>query len=236
MLFDKKFDLIFSLGEDCACTSYLRRFNLQEYSYPFDWLTKADFFTRMDLLINDFDGFLEKENLAIIAYSYQKTINKHTDDYKDTKTDFHFYHDFDTKMPFDKAFALVKAKYQRRIARLYQQIQSAQDILICWWSRDKHQDIDKVKASCTRLSQKFAGKNISMLLIESGKESQQFYPLNANGGGGGLCYCSMIILLLNITQTITQLWAMKQIITLSLKKLNERKNPKTTPNSPFFTL
>lgn len=184
MLFDKKFDLIFSLGEDCACTSYLRRFNLQEYSYPFDWLTKADFFTRMDLLINDFDGFLEKENLAIIAYSYQKTINKHTDDYKDTKTDFHFYHDFDTKMPFDKAFALVKAKYQRRIARLYQQIQSAQDILICWWSRDKHQDIDKVKASCTRLSQKFAGKNISMLLIESGKESQQFYPLNANGGGG----------------------------------------------------
>ena len=183
MLFDKKFDLIFSLGEDCACTSYLRRFNLQEYSYPFDWLTNADFFTRVDLLINDFKGFLEKENLAIIAYSYQKTINKHTDDYKDTKTDFYFYHDFDTKIPFDKAFALVKAKYQRRIARLYQQIQSAQDILICWWSRDKHQDIDKVQEFYERLSQKFSGKNISMLLIESGKDSHQFYKLKANGGG-----------------------------------------------------
>mgnify|MGYP002518438945 CR=1 FL=1 len=184
MLFNKKFDLIFSLGEDCACTSYLRRFHLQEYSYPFDWLTNADFFTRIDLLINDFKGFLEKENLTIIAYSYQKAINKHTDDYKDTKTDFYFYHDFDTKMPFDESFALVKVKYQRRIERLYQQIQDSQNILIVWWSRDKHQDIDKVKESYALLSQKFATKNISMLLIESGKESQQFYPLNANGGGG----------------------------------------------------
>ena len=233
MLFDKKFDLIFSLGEDCACTSYLRRFNLQEYSYPFDWLTNADFFTRVDLLINDFKGFLEKENLAIIAYSYQKTINKHTDDYKDTKTDFYFYHDFDTKIPFDKAFALVKAKYQRRIARLYQQIQSAQDILICWWSRDKHQDIDKVQEFYERLSQKFSGKNISMLLIESGKDSHQFYKLKANGGGG-LCCCNMIILLLSIIQTITQLWAMNQIIMLYSRRFGEKEMPNTISNLPFF--
>ena len=184
MLFDKKFDLIFSLGKDCACTSYLRRFHLQDYSYPFDWLTKADFFTRVDLLINDFKGFLEKENLTQLDKStFKGSVDELNDYYWDTKTDFYFYHDFDAKIPFDESFAIVKAKYQRRIERLYRQIQSAQDILIVWWSRDKHQDIDKVKASCTRLSQKFAGKNISMLLIESGKESQQFYPLNANGRG-----------------------------------------------------
>lgn len=182
MLFDKKFDLIFSLGEDCACTSYLRRFNLQEYSYPFDWLTKADFFTRMDLFINDFSGFLEKDNLTIVAYSHQKAINKATDDYRDTKTGFYFYHDFDTKIPFDESFALVKGKYQRRIKRLYRQIQSAQDILIVWWSRDKHQDIDKVKNSHAILSQKFPSKNISMLLIEFGTKSHQNI-YNPNGGG-----------------------------------------------------
>ncbi len=184
MLFSKKFDLIFSLGEDCACSSYLRRFNLQEYSYPFDWLTNADFFTRMDLLVNDFKGFLEKENLVIKAYSHQKTINKHTDDYKDTKTDFYFYHDFDTKIPFDKSFILVKEKYQRRIKRLYHQIQKSQNILIVWWSRNKHQDIDKVKESYKLLSQKFADKDISILLIEFNKEQKQvFYQLNSWGGG-----------------------------------------------------
>lgn len=182
MLFDKKFDLIFSLGEDCACTSYLRRFNLQEYSYPFDWLTKADFFTRMDLLINDFKGFLEKDNLTIVAYSHQKAINKVTDDYRDTKTGFYFYHDFDTKIPFDESYLLVKEKYQRRIQRLYRQIQSAQDILIVWWSRDKHQDIDKVKQSHALLLQKFPSKNISMILIEFSTESHQNI-YNPNGGG-----------------------------------------------------
>lgn len=26
MLFNRKFDLIISIGEDCACSSYLRRF------------------------------------------------------------------------------------------------------------------------------------------------------------------------------------------------------------------
>ena len=65
MLFNQKFDLIFSIGEDCACSSYLRRYNLQDYSYPFDWLTKATFKTRLDLLLNDFQGFLEKENLIV---------------------------------------------------------------------------------------------------------------------------------------------------------------------------
>lgn len=58
MLFNKKFDLIVSLGEDCACTSYLRRFNLQKYSYPFDWLSNASFQTRIDLVCNDFKDFL----------------------------------------------------------------------------------------------------------------------------------------------------------------------------------
>lgn len=234
MLFSKKFDLIFSLGEDCACSSYLRRFNLQEYSYPFDWLTNADFFTRMDLLVNDFKGFLEKENLAIIAYSHQKTINKHTDDYKDTKTDFYFYHDFDTKMPFDKSFILVKEKYQRRIKRLYHQIQKSQNILIVWWSRNKHQDIDKVKESYKLLSQKFADKDISILLIEFNKEQKQVF-CQLNSWGGGLCFCSMIIFLLNIIQTTMKLWAMKQTTTPCLKISNARKSTKTLSNLPFFT-
>lgn len=88
MLFDKKFDLIFSLGEDCACTSYLRRFNLQEYSYPFDWLTKADFFTRMDLLINDFKGFLEKDNLTQLDKStFNGSVDEFNDYYWDKSTE-----------------------------------------------------------------------------------------------------------------------------------------------------
>lgn len=224
MFLDKKFDLIFSLGEDCACSSYLRRFNLQEYSYPFDWLTKADFSVRVDLLLNDFKGFLEKENLIKLdKNTFKGDKDEKNDYYWCKKTDFNFYHDFDNKMPFDEAFLCVKNKYQRRIQRLYKQIKSSQNILILWWSRDKHQDIDKVIKSCEALLQKFNNKNIYMLLIEfAEQERQKFYPLNnIVVGGGGLCFFSMIIFLTNTIQTIMKLWVMKKTIQpyfLSLKK------------------
>lgn len=133
MLFDREFDLIFSIGEDCAYSSYLRRFNLQEYSYPFDWLTKADFTTRIELLLNNFSGFLQKENLSQIDKSTYKVVDEFNDYYKCAKTDFYFYHDFSNTLPFSKSYPLVKAKYQRRIERLYKQIAHSKDILMVWW-------------------------------------------------------------------------------------------------------
>lgn len=184
MFFDKKFDLIFSLGEDCACSSYLRRFNLQEYSYPFDWLTKADFFMRVNLLLNNFQGFLNKENLIKLdKNAFQGEKDEKNDYYWCKKTNFNFYHDFDNKMPFDEAFLCVKDKYQRRIQRLYKQIKSAKNILIVWWSRDKHQDIDKVIKSCEMLSQKFNSQNLYMLLIENAAQEQSAFAKCKWGGG-----------------------------------------------------
>jgi len=98
MLFDRKFDLVISLGEDCPCTSYLRRFNLQDYSFPFDWLTKASFETHINLLVNDFENFLNKENLVLIQKPENTNVDNKHDYYKDTVLDFYFYHDFKSKL------------------------------------------------------------------------------------------------------------------------------------------
>lgn len=102
MLFDKKFDLIFSLGEDCACTSsYLWRFNLQEYSYPFDLFAKAVFLLVQICLSMIFKGFLEKENLTQLDKStFNGSVNEFNDYYWDKSTNFYFYHNFDIKIPF----------------------------------------------------------------------------------------------------------------------------------------
>ena len=62
--FNNKFDVVFSIGEDCACTSYLRRCNLQNFSYPFDWLTEAPFENRINLICDHFDNFLNIEDLS----------------------------------------------------------------------------------------------------------------------------------------------------------------------------
>ncbi len=222
MVFDEKFDLIFSLGEDCACTSYLRRFNLQENSYPFDWLTKADFFTRVELLANDFRGFLEKENLVWLDKSAWKgSVDEHNDYYWDKGTDFYFYHDFAAQTPFDEAFAVVRQRYDRRIERLYERIRGAKKVLLVWWSRDKHQDFEAVKQAYERLCEKFSHAKIYMLLIEFGEQSQQIY---SRAGGGNSACCDMIISHINTTLRITKLWEMRQTTPPYLRK---SKNART---------
>lgn len=62
-MFTNKFDLVVSMGEDCACAMYLRKSSLRDASYPFDWLCHATFERRIECLKNHFDGFLEKENM-----------------------------------------------------------------------------------------------------------------------------------------------------------------------------
>src|SRR5574344_713276 len=135
MLFNKKFDFIVGIGEDCACSTYLRKFNLQNRSYPFDWLTKAPFSNRINLILNDFQNFMNKENLHRIEIKDVIT-DTNCDYYEDIETELYFYHDFAKNTPFEISYPLVKAKYDRRISRFYEQIKKSENILFVWWSRD----------------------------------------------------------------------------------------------------
>lgn len=173
MLFNQKFDLILSLGEDCACTSYLRRFNLQDFSYPFDWLTKADFEKRTEMIVNNFNDFLSKDNLVLMQKP-NGNVDKQHDYYKDNKHDFYFYHDFKINIPFEHSYSEVKEKYQRRIQRLYSQIEKAGSILFVWWSRNKHQSKDAVISCFKQLKTKFNNKNIYLLLIKFSETEEQY--------------------------------------------------------------
>ena len=56
----KKYDLIFSMGAACSCSSALRSAELQVASYPFDWLFGSDFCNRANIVVNDFERFLDK--------------------------------------------------------------------------------------------------------------------------------------------------------------------------------
>ncbi len=58
-----KYDLIVSIGEDCACSAFLRNNKLQFPSFPFDWLMHANFETRVNLLMTNFSDFLNKDDV-----------------------------------------------------------------------------------------------------------------------------------------------------------------------------
>ena len=178
MLFDTKFDLIVSIGEDCACSSYLRRCKLQDFSYPFDWLTKAPFENRLNLILNNFSDFMQKENLYPLEKPKTGNVDKKCDYWEDKKYDFYFYHDFPIGEPFETAYYKVKEKFDRRINRLYEQISTSQNILFVWWSRDKRQDINIIKNYYLKLSQKFASKSVYLLLVEYGEKEENIFLEN----------------------------------------------------------
>ncbi len=178
MLFDTRFDLVVSIGEDCACTSYLRRCMLQEFSYPFDWLTKAPFANRIELILNDFSDFLKKEDLYQLEKPKNGDVDKKCDYWADKKYDFYFYHDFRVGEPFDDEYTKVKEKYARRIKRFYEQILNSKNVLFVWWSRNKHQNLDTINDYYVKLSQKFPNNSIYLLLIEYRENEEKIFLAN----------------------------------------------------------
>lgn len=91
------------------------------------------------------------------------------DSYEDVNTGFYFYHDFKENVPFDIVFSGVKNKYERRIERLYKNIEKCKKVLFVWWSRDKRVDVDTILESQKILSDSFH-KPIYLLVFENSKQ------------------------------------------------------------------
>lgn len=169
MFFKNKFDLIVSIGEDCACSSYLRRFRLQDFSYPFDWLTKASFQTRIEMLKDDFLNFFVKENLQKMEKPADSTAVRN-DYYKDVKYDFYFYHDFLVGVDFEKNYFEINEKYQRRIKRVYRMIEKSQKVLFVWFGRSGKISFDEIERNYKILAKKFQKQEVYLLLIQYDKD------------------------------------------------------------------
>lgn len=160
-----KYDLFISLGEDCACTSYLRKNNLQFVSLPFDWLTCAPFETRIDSIMNNFENFLNIDDLYLM--DIQNTPGNNFAPYANKRNSFIYYHDFDINQTLEQSYPFVKNKYDRRIKRLYKLIDKSKNILFIWFSRDKVLSDDTLKNALSRLNNKFLNKNINIAVLEN---------------------------------------------------------------------
>jgi hypothetical protein len=161
----QKYDIIYSIGRDCACAMYMKQANLRACSGPFDWLTNANFETRIDLILNDFQDFINKNDIIPL----EKDPNMHNDDscdyYQNIRNGFYYYHDFPTGVAISKSFPAVYAKYMRRIKRFYDNINKHNRILLIWFSHYHNTPDDVLLDASKRICKKF-GKNIDLLIIE----------------------------------------------------------------------
>lgn len=168
-----KFNLVISIGEDCGDSMYLIDFNLRKNSYPFDWLTHATFKTRIDLILNDFNDFLIKENLVFLEKNPNALQHDLEHDYyHDLKTDFYFYHDFPFGVPFEESYDEVYSKYKRRIKRLYNKVKEADSVLFVFLARGARISVEEAKEAIKKLRKKFRGTDIHLLILQNTPEQE----------------------------------------------------------------
>ena len=166
-LLKNEYDFVFGIGEACSCSSTLRSNGLQFESYPLDWLFGGDFKTRTDILINEFKDFINKEDLIKVG---ERENPLPCDIYKNQRNKIVFNHDFALHKDLNETYPKVKEKYDRRIKRLYNNIDKAKDILIVYIGTPSRtiktlKLIPVIKRCYSNIKAKFPNKNIKLLYI-----------------------------------------------------------------------
>lgn len=149
----KTYDLIFSIGDACSCTAALRNSNLQNFSYPFDWLYGCEFIERINLLTSEFEHFINIEDLEYIE---SRVSPNHYDIYRNKKNGLVFNHDFPLNIPLSESYENVKFKYERRINRLLEHIFQAKKVLVVYIKTPEEGNIINDKSILTEALQKLS--------------------------------------------------------------------------------
>ncbi len=178
MATNKVFNIVFPIGAACSCANTLKGIGLRIMSGPFDWLYGSSFEGRIDLFLNEFDGFLEKEDL-VFSYS-EASIS--CDVYKNTRTGISFNHDFISNIPFDTSYNIVKSKYDRRIKRLLSQIDKSNSILFVYIDIPNSfaLDINLVIEKHAQIKAKYPDKNIELYYISYSESEDKIEYLSNN--------------------------------------------------------
>lgn len=169
----KVYDFVLPLGEVCFTATLLQKMNLRIMSCPFDWVYGSDFIKRFNLFLNDFENFLNRDELI---YKYRTYFKK--DAYFNCRTKLIFNHDFKAGVPLDKMYNKVKAKYDRRILRTLNKIKSSKNVLLLFVERNNTQNEfcgnDKLIELYNIAKKKYPKTNFDLLYI---KHNQDLKPL-----------------------------------------------------------
>lgn len=127
--FDKgTYDMVFSIGAACSCSSALRASGLQLRSLPFDWVYGVSLEERAQMFCNSFCDWLPEKAMSCIGEQLIESIPKMV--YENTVTGMVFNHDFPLNESFEKSYPVVKARYERRISRLFDMIRKSRRVLV----------------------------------------------------------------------------------------------------------
>ena len=105
--FLKKYDVVYSLGTNCAASDYLRRMGLRKEAGPFDWVAAGAPNLPFDFLIHGFENFLRQEDLVLMEDLSAANLRQV---YRSFKSSYTFYHDFSKDKTLSEQFEEVFEK------------------------------------------------------------------------------------------------------------------------------
>ena len=161
----KKYDIIYSIGHDCACSMYLKKHQLRVVSGPLDWLTSVPAHMRFNMILNDFVDFMNIEDFVFVEKNPNIVNDDKCDYYKNVRTGLYFYHDFASGIPLTQSFEDVAEKYRRRIERFYKNIREKRHVLLVWFSHYHDTTNEQWVRFATDFCNKI-GKKIDLLIIQ----------------------------------------------------------------------
>ncbi len=122
----KKYDLILPFGEACHTAYALKRLKYRIMSCPFDWMWGSSFETRLKIILDKFENFFNKEDLVFTR------VDVKCDEYKNTRTQLCFNHDFPQGADFEEYYPIIAKKYERRISRVLEKLNNKNSILLLY--------------------------------------------------------------------------------------------------------
>ncbi|RAR45605.1 DUF1796 family putative cysteine peptidase [Paenibacillus sp. MDMC362] len=117
---------IFSLGNNCLPAIELREHGLRKFAGPIDWMGTPVLPQISRMLRNRFEGMLVYSNLLMVdqVNELYNIWDQQYDLY--LNHDFYVHNNFPPHLP---AYPVIKAKYDRRVARFLQTLESGGRIL-----------------------------------------------------------------------------------------------------------
>jgi hypothetical protein len=159
----RRYDVAISLGERCEVAHQLNEHGYRTLSYPFDWII-TPFSALCQLLERDFASFLNRDDLRL-PEECPCIVDS---------MGLNFYHDFPITESFLSEYEPVKEKYDRRIARFREVLESGDRVAFVRMelSRDEAQQLRDL------IRRKFPGLDFVLIAVNERPHEMEEWGLD----------------------------------------------------------
>ena len=159
---------------------------MRHASGPLDWLRGPSAPRMMELVMRDFAGFMQQENMC---FSGPGEANDHFDRYIDKANGISFMHDFPAGVALSESYPAVKAKYERRIERFLREVRSVNRVLLVYLTFTTQYRDEDLTESFRRLRQHY--DNRPDILIIRHDEAYADRPAEEQQVAPGIILCRL---------------------------------------------